>query len=194
MTETANTSQQQATNTAQQTSDQAATAQDGQKPDEALTFDAWYGKLDDKQKDLLDDHVTGLKSALATKTEELSKLNSSFKALRKSIDSNNPEEAKRQMDAIAAERDDWERRAQFAENAPDEGVSNPKAAWLIAKGAGLINERTGKVDFMKLREVAPEFFKAKTTTPTAHAGAGATQTGAVKPDMSKWIRAAAGRA
>lgn len=163
-----------------------------QQATEPVKFDDWYGKLDDQIKDLVDDHVSGLKSALAAKSEELTHLSANFKALRKSLDNNDPDEAKRQMDQITAERDEFARRAQFAEQAPNEGVSNAKVAWIVAKESELV-DKAGNVDFLALREIAPELFKSKTPVPAGNAGNGAGQSGVVKPDMNRFLRAAAGR-
>jgi hypothetical protein len=195
MTEATNMTSQQATNTAQPANGQApnatATAQDGQQQkDESLTFDAWYGKLDDKQKDLLDDHVTGLKSALTSEREERRRLSTQLKQLSKSAEDGS--EFQKQLQDTLGKLDDAERKAHFLESAHGQGVTNLKLAWLAAKDAELIDKRTGEVNFLKLREVAPELFERK-VTPTGNAGTGNGQAGTVKPDMSKWIRAAAGR-
>lgn len=193
MTEATNTtSQQQATNTAQQTSDQAVTAQDGQKQKEEtpLTFDAWYEKLDDKQKDLVDDRLSSLQGALSSEREERKKLAKQLSQLSKSAEAGS--EFQKELQETVGRLEEAEKRARFLEDAHGQNVSNLKLAWMAAKEEKLLN-RDGSVDFLKLREVAPELFKAKTPTPTGNAGTGNGQAGMTKPDMNKWIRGAAGK-
>lgn len=180
---TANTNGTTATNTDQQ----AATT--GEQS-EALTFDGWYGKLDDKQKDMVDDHVSGLKSALTSEREERRRLSTQLKQLSKSAEEGS--DFQKQLQETMGQLDEAEKKARFLEDAHGQNVSNLKLAWLAAKEEKLIS-RDGSVDFLKLRETAPELFERKTPTPAGNAGTGNGQAGIAKPDMSKWIRAAAGR-
>lgn len=169
--------------------------QEGQKQEqqqeEKLTFDGWYSKLEDPVKDLIDDHVTGLKSALNSEREERRRLSKQLTQLSKSADEGS--EFQKQLNDTVGKLEEAERKAQFLEDAHDQGISNLKLAYLAAKEEGLI-KRDGSVDFLRLREVAPELFeRKKTPVPPANAGTGVGQSGAVKPDMNAWLRKAAGR-
>jgi hypothetical protein len=157
---------------------------------EAPTFDGWYSKLEDPFKDLVDDHVSGLKSALTSEREERRKLSAQLKTLSKTAEDGS--EFQKQLQDTVGRLDEAEKKAKFLEDAHGQNVSNLKLAWLAAKEEKLIG-RDGSVDFLKLRETAPELFERKTPTPAGNAGTGNGQAGIAKPDMSKWIRAAAGR-
>lgn len=158
---------------------------------EAPTFDGWYSKLEDPLKDLVDDHVSGLKSALTSEREERRKLSAQLKTLSKTADEGS--ELHKQLTDTVGRLEDAERKAKFLEDAHGQNVSNLKLAWMAAKEEKLIG-RDGSVDFLQLREVAPELFSTKATaTPAGNAGAGAGQTGTVKPDMNNFLRKAAGR-
>ena len=170
---------------------QAATTGDqAQQQTEALTFDGWYGKLEDAQKDLVDDHVSGLKSALNSEREERRRLSTQLKQLSKNAEDGS--EFQKQLQETVGRLDEAEKKAKFLEDAHGQNISNLKLAWMAAKEEGLIG-RDGTADFLKLREVAPELFERKTPVPAGNAGTGSGQAGIAKPDMSNWIRQAAGR-
>lgn len=157
---------------------------------EPVKFDDWYGKLEDPIKDLVDDHVSGLKSALTSEREERRRLSTQLKQLSKNAEEGS--EFQKQLQETVGRLDEAEKKAKFLEDAHGQSISNLKLAWMAAKEEGLIG-RDGTADFLKLREIAPELFERKTVIPAGNAGTGAGQTGTVKPNMSNWIRAAAGR-
>lgn len=182
-----------ATQTATQTATESAAQAQGEQQQpavEPVKFDDWYGKLEDPIKDLVDDHVSGLKSALTSEREERRKLSKQLQSLSKSAEEGS--DFQKQLQDTLGKLEETERKAQFLEDAHSQNVSNLKMAWLAAREEGLIG-RDGKVDFLRLREVVPEFFASKTVTPAGNAGSGAGQAGTVKPDMDQWIRAATGR-
>jgi hypothetical protein len=180
--QTANTTEQQPANTGEQAQQQQAAA--------PIKFDDWYGKLEDPIKDLVDDHVSGLKSALTSERDERRKLAKQLTQLSKSADEGS--EFQKQLQETVEKLGLAEQKAQFLEDAHQQNISNLRVAWLTVKEEKLIN-RDGSVDFLKLREVAPELFERKTPTPAGNAGTGNGQAGTVKPDMNKWMRQAAGR-
>lgn len=176
------TTEQQAANTGEQAQQQQA--------ETPIKFDDWYGKLEDPIKDLVDDHVSGLKSALTSEREERRRLSTQLKQLSKNAEEGS--EFQKQLQETVGRLDEAEKKARFLEDAHGQSISNLKLAWMAAKEEGLIG-RDGTADFLKLREVAPELFERKTPTPAGNAGTGNGQAGTVKPNMSNWIRAAAGR-
>jgi len=157
---------------------------------EPVKFDDWYGKLEDPIKDLVDDHVKGLKSALDSERTERRSLSKQLQSLSKSAEEGS--EFQKQLQDTVGRLDEAEKKAKFLEDAHGQNISNLKLAWMAAKEEGLIG-RDGTADFLKLREIAPELFASKTIIPAGNAGTGNGQAGTVKPNMSNWIRAAAGR-
>lgn len=164
-------------------------AQQGQQQQEPLTFDKWYGGLDDATKDLFDDHVDGLKSALTSERNERKKLAAQIKELSGKADKGS--ELATQLEKLTGDMGKLDQKAQFYEDAHNADVANLRLAWLAAQDLDLIG-KDGKVDFNKLREAAPELFRKK-VTPPANAAQGATQAGAAQPTMNSFIRKAAGR-
>lgn len=160
-----------------------------QQQKEPLTFDKWYGALDDATKDLFDDHVDGLKSALTSERNERKKLAAQIKELGNKAEKGS--ELEQQLTKLTGDMGKLDQKAQFYEDAHSADVANLKLAWVAAQEFDLLG-KDGKVDFNKLREAAPELFRKK-VTPPANAGNGNNQAGTTQPTMNSFIRRAAGR-
>lgn len=156
----------------------------------AATFDTWYKALAADAQGLVDDHVDGLRSALNTERSERKGLEKRLKEIQKQADEGG--DVKVQLQQLSDEMSAATARASFFEAAHAADVKNLRLAWLAANDAGLVDKRTGAVDFGELRKVAPELFVTK-VPPPANAGAGAQQNGVTKPGMNDFLRAAAGR-
>lgn len=163
---------------------------DTEKGNETLTFDKWFGALDDDAKGLLEDHVDGLKSALTSERAERARLAKQIKELSGKADKGS--ELATQLEKLTGDMGKLDQKAQFYEDAHAADVANLKLAWLAAQEFDLIG-KDGRVDFDQLREQAPEVFRKKAPAPPGNAGTGAHQSGAAKPTMNSFIRRAAGR-
>ncbi len=162
---------------------------DGETPPEVLTFETWYGKLDAQQRGLFDEHVSGLKTALATERQNRADLSKQIKDLAAKAEKGS--ELEKQLTDASQRLEVAERRAAFAEEAsrPDVACSNVKAAYALAVAEQLF-DRHGRPDWNALKITAPELFR-KPTVGSADGGAGTNQ--GPKLDMNTLIRRAAGR-
>lgn len=156
-----------------------------------VTFDAVYKSLDQTHRGAIDAHVSGLKAALSDERNGRKELEKQLRALSKQAEEGSA--IKAQLDKLAEEQGVTTAKNTFFEQAHEAQVKNLRLAWLAAQEYGLLDPKTGEADFTKLRQQAPELFAVK-TLPTANAGNGAKQAGAVDGrNMNDFIRAAAGR-
>ena len=157
---------------------------------DAVTFEGWYKTLDTTAQGLVDDHIDGLKSALNAERNERKGVEKRLRELAKQAEGGQDIQAQLQQmtEAMAAANS----QAAFFEAAHAANVRNLRLAWLAATDAGLVDKKTGAVDFGELRKVAPEVFAAR-TIPPADAGAGSQQNGVGRPSMNDFLRTAAGR-
>jgi hypothetical protein len=158
--------------------------------EEAVTFDGWYKTLDATTQGLVDDHIDGLRSALNTERGERKTLEKRLRDLSKQAEQG--QDIQQQLQQVTEQMAQASAQATFFEAAHAANVRNLRLAWLAATDAGLVNKKTGEVDFGELRKVAPEVFASR-TIPPADPGAGAQQNGVSKPSMNDFLRAAAGR-
>lgn len=163
--------------------------QDGGTPPEMPTFETWYTGLDEQGRGLVDGHVMGLKSALATERQNRADLSKQIKDLAAKAEKGS--EAEKQLLDTFAKLEAAERRAAFAEDAirPEIGCSNVKAAYALAVAEDLFDSK-GRVDWTGLKSAAPELFR-KPGPGSADGGAGVNHT--PRMDMNMIIRRAAGR-
>lgn len=174
----------------EQQQDQNGQQQEQQQTTEALTFDKWYGSLDDTTKDLLDDHTSGLKSALDDERRERKSLATRLKELGKQADAGS--ELQKQLQELTGQMTAADTKATFYEGAHEAGVKNLRLAWIAAKEFDLVDSK-GVVDFNQLKTLAPELFGPAKVVPNGNAGNGSQQSGVDKPDMNRAIRIMAGR-
>lgn len=196
------------TNNVQQTNDDgkgAGSQQTSQAGDQAggddvpLKWDSWYQGLDDSTKDMVDDHISGLKNALDGERAERKKLAGQIRDLSGKAEKGS--EMQQQLDELSGSLEQANLRADFFEHAVTSEVSNVRLAMVAARDAGLFEEyldkRSGKVDFERVFEALktdyPELFRpAKQQTTNAHAGAGTNNTSTQTKTMNDLIRERAG--
>ena len=156
-----------------------------------MTFDDWFGGIDDATKALVDQHVRGLKSALEAERAERK---TAEKALRDAAGKLEAGSAARvDLEAQAERVAATERRASFYEIAHAAGVADLKLAWLAVSDGNLFTRR-GEPDIEALRQAHPALFGAPMPARApGNAGAGAGQTPAPPRSMNDFIRAAAGQ-
>ena len=161
------------------------------KPEgEVLEWDAFHKALPKEAQELISERDAGLKKALKTERDARGDLEKDLKEAAGKLekDSDAQKEVLKLADEIAAGVE----KSDFYEEAHEEGVSNLKLAYVVAKQDDLINKR-GKVDWKTLKEDYPELF-GKKKVPSGDAGAG---TGGKLPgdkaDMNVLIRKKAGR-
>lgn len=162
----------------------------GEKPGNGgtpATFDSWLGNQDETVRTLIDTHVSGLKTALASEREQRKELAKELKRAAKGAS----DEVQTQLEDLSSRLEKYELQVQFYEVAAAAGVSNPKLAYLAAREGGFI-DKDGDVKMDAFRAEYPELFKK--TVPPSNAGAGTDQgaPGAEK-DMNAFIRRSAGR-
>lgn len=184
-------------NEQQQNEQQNEQPQDGangtqQQAAQPLNFERWIAEQPEEVRGLVDTQLDRLKTALDSERTARTSLDKQLKAISKQAGDDTA--LKAQIDKLAEDNREAGSKAEFYEAAHGAGVRNLRLAWVAAKEMGLMED--GKVDFAKLKEVAPELFAVVTATPkipNAHAGAGAGQAGAARPSMNNFLRAAAGR-
>lgn len=160
-------------------------------PPADVKFDEWYKSLEAPYRAAVDNHVTGLKTALGSERESRKGLEKQLRELSKQVEKGS--ELATQVDKMTNDLTQSERRTAFYEQAHMAGVKNLRLAWLAALDGDLINTQ-GEVDLGKLKEQAPELFAApKPIVPPGNAGSGAGSPPAAGPTMNEFIRAAAGR-
>lgn len=161
----------------------------GGTPSEKPTFESWYGGLAADVKGLVDEHVSGLRTALLTERQNRTDLSKQIKDLAAKAEKGS--ELEKQLGETLGKLETSERRATFAEEAirPEIGCSNVKAAYALAVAEDLFT-RSGQVDWQTLKGIAPELFR-KPGPGSADGGAGVNQP--PRFDMNTIIRRAAGR-
>lgn len=173
----------------QQQGQQQGNGQQQQQESATLTFDTWYAALSTDVKDLLDDHTTGLKSALDDERRQRKSLANQMKELSKTAEAGS--DLQKQLQTLTGQMSEADTKATFYEDAHLAGAKNLRLAWVAAKEYDLIG-RNGAVDLAQLKTLVPELFTNK-APPPANAGSGANQSGLSAPDMNKAIRTMAGR-
>lgn len=177
--------------TNQATQDDGAGETQATDSTQPVTFETVYKALDQTHRGAIDAHVSGLKTALTDERNGRKALEKQLRDLSKQAEEGST--LRTQLDRLAEEQATTTAKATFFEAAHEAQVKNLRLAWLAAQEYGLLDAKTGEADFTKLRTQAPELFAAK-IVPTANAGNGAKQAGAVDgKSMNDFIRAAAGR-
>ena len=164
---------------------------DGQQSQSVPTYATLYESLDEAQRGLIDQHITGLKNTVAATRTERDALSQQMADITKAL-GKNPEEAKRLLDEMSKSLDLANQRAAFAEEAirPEIGCANPRAALAVAQNDKLFDRR-GNPDWTAIKQAAPELFRP--VVPQGNAGSGTgTDAGPGKPSMDDFIRAKAG--
>lgn len=156
---------------------------------QAPDFDTWLAGQGEETKQLLDGHVSGLKTALVSERDARKALEAQVREAAKKLEQGS--EARTQLDQLATQLAGSTAQATFYDAAHGAGVANLKLAFLAARDAGLVDDK-GSCDFAKLQTQFPELFARKQAPPPANAGNGTQQTPPAG-GMNSFIRRAAGR-
>jgi hypothetical protein len=161
----------------------------GDQPDQQQqgpTFESWYGSLDATTKQLIDDHTTGLRSALQKERDSSKMLEKQLRDAAKKLEAGS--ESEKQLTELANSLAAAQKQNAFNEEAHAAGVKNLRLAFLAASEAGLVDDK-GNCDFTKLKAQFPELF-VKVADGTAGSG---TLTHPPAASMNDFIRRSAGR-
>lgn len=155
-----------------------------------LSFDTWIATQDETIQTMLNNHTSGLKSALQSERDNGSKLQGELKKLARELEAGT--EARTKLEGITDRLEEMELRNAAYETFGAAGITNFKLAWMAAQDSKAIDGR-GNVNLESLKAQYPELFPTK-TPPPGNAGSG-TNNGAPAGggSMDEYIRTAAGR-
>ena len=162
--------------------------QEPQEDQQPLTFDGWIDEQPEDVQMLVEQHTSGLKSALSDERSERKKLQTQLKQL--SAQAEEGSELRTQLDELNATLEAQTVKANFYESAPAD-VDDMRLAYLAAKEGGHIS-KNGSVDWDSIRSDHPGLFK-RAVTPVSNAGSGTQQrTNHQPPTMNDFLRVSAG--
>lgn len=153
------------------------------------SFDTWLGAQPDDVRARIEENISGLKSALTAEREANREREKELRDLAAKAEKGS--EAQKELERLADQLAESDRRADFYEAAQHAGVTNLKLAYIAATQDELFDHK-GNPQFDALRERYPELFVIQ-TAPSGHAGAGTQKPLTQKPTMTDFIRRAAGR-
>ena len=158
--------------------------------DEELGWDTFHASLPPEAQKLITDRESGLKTALKTERDARGKAEKDLRDVAGELEKGSDAQNKvlELADKVAASN----AKADFYEEAHEEGVSNIKLAYVVAKEDGLIDKR-GKIDFKTMKESYPELFGKKKMPPGGAGDGTDTELPGRKVTMNDLIRAKAGR-
>jgi hypothetical protein len=154
------------------------------------TFDGWIVEQDDMIRDLFEQHVGGLKSALDAERNERKKFEKQLRDVTGKMDKNS--EAAQQLQQVTGELAEYQRKTSFYEQAATAGVpaKNFRLAYLAAQDMGAFGDN-GEVDLGAIKEAHPVLFNNKPAPPaTSTAGAGTSAPPARPVNMTDILRGA----
>ncbi len=157
----------------------------------APTFESWYGTLDTGVRGLIDNHISGLKNALASERTAVTELRERLTEMSGKLGKDSPE--RQQMEALQASLKTHEQQAAFYDAAHANGVTNLRLAWLAAQEGKLFDADKGTVDWAKFKTQFPELFRATAPAPQPGAtnpGNAGRSTGPLTKEMLKGMSAA----
>lgn len=155
----------------------------------ALTFETWQAALPEDQRNLIDGHTKGLKSALESERGTRKDLEKQLRDLAKKAEAGS--DAQGQLTKLADELQGADRKADFYEAAHAAGVKNLKLAYTVATTDEMFDKH-GRVNFDEMKKTYPELF-ATAAAPRGDAGSGTQGQQTAPVDMNANIRKAAGR-
>ena len=158
--------------------------------DDVLKWDAFHASLPDDAKALIEEHESGLRTALNTERDSRKTAEGDLRKVAKKLKdgSEAQTEVLRLADEVAAST----KKADFYEDAHGAEVTNLKYAYIIAEAEDLFDKK-GNVDFVAMKKDYPELFTKKKAPP---GGAGEGTGGGLpgkKKDMNTILREAAGK-
>lgn len=155
------------------------------------SFDTWLGAQPDDVRARIEENISGLKSALTAEREANREREKELRDLAAKAEKGSL--AQKELERLADQLAESDRRADFYEAAQREGVTNMRLAYTVAVQDELFDRR-GNPQFDEMRTAYPELFVAQQAAPAGHAGAGTQKPPATKVSMNDFIRRAAGRA
>ncbi len=171
------------------TGNKAGTGGNDAQNQSIATFDDFYKTLDESKRKVVDEHVTGLRTALQSERDEKKNLAAQLRDAQSKLEKGS--DAERQLGELAEKAERATNRAVFVEEAirPEVGCVNPKAAFLLAE-ADQLYKKSGEPDWEAIKKAAPELFRGTSTRGNAGNG---TDNPPDKISMNDFIRKAAGR-
>lgn len=153
------------------------------------SWESWLASQADDIKALYEGHSKGLLNSVRATREERDGFKKQVDELRARAEKGS--DIEKSLEKMSGELEITRRRAAFYEDAgnPEIGCRNPKAAFTLAVSENLF-KRDGSVDWMALKDLAPELFGKD--IPAGAAGSGTSQRPA-GISMNDWIRSQAGR-
>ena len=155
-------------------------------------YETWLAAQPDDVKAGLEQHTSGLTSALTSERESRKDFEKQARDLAEKAEKGS--EAQAQLTAVADKLAATDQRADFMEAAHAAGVKNLKLAYTVAREDEMFDRR-GNVNFEAMKKTYPELFGS--TAPAAgNAGAGTiTQPapGGKNAEANAAIRRASGR-
>lgn len=170
------------------------TQQAGGAQQPPASFDSWLEQQTPEVKALYEQHTSGLKTALQAEREarkrDTGELSRQLRDAAKKADEGS--EARKSLEATAAQLEVAEKRAAFLEDAvrPEIQCRNPRAAFIVATSDGLFDKK-GNPDWAAIKAAAPELFGPRVPAGDAGTGTGTPPPG--KGGMNEFIRRSAGR-
>lgn len=147
------------------------------------SFDTWYATQDDATKAIIEEHTSGLSSALKAEREQRKALSAQLKELSGKAEG----ETRKALDELNAKLEAEATRANFYEAATAAGVKNLRLAHLAAQADGLISG--GSCDFEALKGKHPELFGSAPPAPPAHPGVKRDQSPPAGNGFTNWLKA-----
>ena len=160
------------------------------EPQTPESIEAWLEEhdADGTVASLVEAKVQKLMTALQRERENNKTLSGQLREAAKNAPS---DDLKKQLEAIADQRDAAVRRADFYSLAVAAGCTNVDAAYHIAVGEGAF-DASGRPNIQAVKAKVPELFGQKLTPGTTNAGRGVNGKPPAARNMNDLIREAAG--
>lgn len=168
-------------------------ADGGQPPDDGetpQTYEAWLATQPAAVKKLIDDNTAGLKSALTA--ERTGRKDAERQVRDLAAKAEKGSEAQAELEKVADQMAEADRKADFYEAAHAAGVTNIRLAYTVATQDGMF-DKCGDANFEAMKQEYPELFGGTPKPPVANAGAGTRKPPTGGKSMNDYIRKASGR-
>lgn len=162
---------------------------EGENGQKALSYETWVKDQPEDIKNMLTGWERGLKTALTDERDARKNLEKQVRELAGKAEKGS--EAEKQLNQLADQITESDRRSDFYEAAHAAGVTNLKLAYLVASNDDLFDKR-GMVNFETMKGTYPELFGGQ-KPPKGNAGDGTEKQPSGKGSMNDFIRIAAGR-
>lgn len=156
---------------------------------QATTWEEVLATLPEAQRTMYTEHTRGLRSALDSERGQRKDLSKQLRDATEQLEAGSA--ARDALEKLQTSLDEAERRADFAEDAVKQGVTNPRLAWMAAQQIEAFDRR-GNADWDALKTAFPELFR-KPIVASANAGAGTDTRPPAGASMNQLIRQAAGK-